>query len=171
MAQPSKTNYYMRIIHRYLGFFLAGIMIVYSLSGILMIFRETDFLKSEKITEKTLAKDFKVEELGKELRMRDFKVEKEDNGIVYFKNGTFDRNTGTLKFTKKELPLLLGKMEKMHKATHKSPLYFLNMFFGLSLFFFAISSFWMFMPDTDTFKKGMYYTIGGILLTLVMLFV
>jgi hypothetical protein len=171
MSQPSKTNYYMRIIHRYLGFFLAGIMIVYSVSGVLMIFRETDFLKSEKITEKTLPKDFKIEELGKEMRMRDFKVEKEENGVVFFKNGTFDKNTGTLKFSKKELPYVLGKMEKMHKATLKSPLYFMNMFFGLALFFFAISSFWMFLPDTDTFKKGMYYTIGGIILTLIMVFV
>jgi hypothetical protein len=29
----------------------------------------------------------------------------------------------------------------------------------------------MFLPDTDTFKKGMYYTIGGIILTLIMVFV
>ncbi len=28
----------MRLIHRYLGFFLAGIMAVYALSGIIMIF-------------------------------------------------------------------------------------------------------------------------------------
>ena len=35
----------MRIWHRYLGFFLAGIMAVYSTSGVLMIFRDTDFLK------------------------------------------------------------------------------------------------------------------------------
>jgi hypothetical protein len=171
MSQPSKTNYYMRIIHRYLGFFLAGIMMVYSVSGVLMIFRETDFLKSEKVNVKTLAKDIKVEDLGKEMKARDFKITKEENGVVYFKNGTFDRSTGTLQFTKKELPFVLGKMEKMHKATLKSPLYFLNMFFGFALLFFAISSFWMFLPDTDTFKKGMYYTIGGIILTLIMVFV
>ena len=37
----------MRIYHRYLGFFLAGIMAIYSISGIIMIFRDTDFLKKE----------------------------------------------------------------------------------------------------------------------------
>jgi uncharacterized iron-regulated membrane protein len=36
-----------RVIHRYLGFFLAGIMALYALSGIVMIFRDTDFLKSQ----------------------------------------------------------------------------------------------------------------------------
>jgi uncharacterized iron-regulated membrane protein len=45
-------NIKMRIIHRYLGFFLAGIMAVYAISGILLIFRETNFLKSEKSSKK-----------------------------------------------------------------------------------------------------------------------
>ena len=33
-------NNKMRIFHRYLGFFLAGIMAVYALSGIVLIFRD-----------------------------------------------------------------------------------------------------------------------------------
>ena len=37
-----------RVWHRYLGFFLAGIMAVYAVSGVVMIFRNTDFLKQEK---------------------------------------------------------------------------------------------------------------------------
>jgi uncharacterized iron-regulated membrane protein len=44
MSDVSKN---MRIYHRYLGFFLAGIMAIYSVSGIIMIFRDTDFLKKE----------------------------------------------------------------------------------------------------------------------------
>jgi hypothetical protein len=166
-----KLNNTMRVYHRYLGFFLAGIMAIYSISGIIMIFRDTDFLKSEKQIEKTFAKDIKPEELGKELRMRDFKIEKEENGVAFFKNGSFDRNTGIAQYKVKELPFILGKMEKMHKATSKSPLFFMNIFFGLSLLFFVISSFWMFLPKSDTFKKGIYFTIGGIILALIMVFV
>ena len=41
----SNLNTTMRIYHRYLGFFLAGIMAVYAISGIVLIFRDTDFLK------------------------------------------------------------------------------------------------------------------------------
>ena len=167
----NNINNTMRVYHRYLGFFLAGIMAVYAVSGIVMIFRETEFLKSEVITEKILPKDFKTEELGKEVRIRNFKIEKEENGIVYFKDGSYDRNSGTLKFTKKELPYILSKMEKMHKATTNEPLFFLNIFFGLSLLFFVVSSFWMFMPKVVIFKKGVYFTIGGIVLTLILLYI
>jgi hypothetical protein len=38
----------MRELHRYLGFFLVGIMSVYAISGVVLIFRDTDFLKKGK---------------------------------------------------------------------------------------------------------------------------
>jgi hypothetical protein len=169
----SKTNVNtkMRIYHRYLGFFLAGIMAVYAISGIIMIFRDTDFLKSERTVEKTFPPDFKIEELGRALRIRDFKIEKEENGIMSFKQGTFNKLTGVAKVTSKELPQVLEKLTQIHKASTKEPLFFLNIFFGLSLLFFVISSFWMFMPKTEIFKKGIYFAIGGIILTLILIFV
>jgi hypothetical protein len=37
------------------------------------------------------------------------------------------------------------------------------------LLFFVLSAFWMFMPGTAVFKKGLYFTAGGIILTLIML--
>jgi len=159
MSNPN-FNKKMRVYHRYLGFFLAGIMAIYAVSGIILIFKDTDFLKSEKQIEKTLPADFKTADLGKALRIRDFKIEKEENGIVYFKQGTFDKATGIAKVTSKELPRILEKLTQIHKASTKDPLFFLNVFFGLSLLFFVISSFWMFMPKTDIFKKGLYFTMG-----------
>jgi hypothetical protein len=90
---------------------------------------------------------------------------------VTFEQGTYNRNTGVAEFKVKEMPYLVNKMTKMHKATNKDPLFYLNIFFGVSLMFFVISSFYMFMPGTTIFKKGMYFTIAGIILTLVMLFV
>ena len=91
--------------------------------------------------------------------------------MITFPQGTYNKITGVADFKVKELPYLLNKMTKMHKATNKDPLYYLNIFFGLSLFFFVISSFYMFMPGTTIFKKGMYFTLAGIVLVLVMLFV
>lgn len=164
-------NNTMRVYHRYLGFFLAGIMAVYSISGMLMIFRDTDFLKSDKVTEKKFASDFKIEDLGKALRVRDFKIEKEENNIIYFKQGTFNKATGIAQVTSKEWPKLLEKLTQVHKASTKQPLFFLNVLFGLSLLFFVISAFWMFLPKTEIFKKGLYFTIGGIILTLILIFV
>jgi len=62
-------------------------------------------------------------------------------------------------------------MEHMHKATVESPLYYFNIFFGVALLFFVFSAFWMFAPKMPVFRKGMYFVVGGILLTLIMLFV
>ena len=64
-----KKNYF-RIIHRYLGFYLAGIMAVYSISGVSLIFRKTDaFKKVEKITQ-TLSPNLNINELAFRLKIK-----------------------------------------------------------------------------------------------------
>jgi len=161
----------MRIYHRYLGFFLAGIMAVYAISGIVLIFRDTDYFKVVKHFEKQLATNLTIEEIGKELRMRDLKIEKEDVVMLRFKQGTYNKSTGMAAYTTKELPYMLNKLTGLHKADTEKPLFFLNIFFGLSLLFFVISAFWMFFPGTSVFKKGMYFALAGVLLTLLLLFI
>ncbi len=169
MSNSMQTN--MRVYHRYLGYFLAGIMTVYSLSGIVLIFRDTDFLKSEKQVDKKLKPNLKVEELGKELRMRDLKADKEDSISISFKQGVYHKESGVANYTVKELPPAIEKLTKLHKANTKDPLFFLNIFFGVSLFFFVVSSFWMFLPKSSIFKKGLYFTLAGIVLTIILLIV
>jgi hypothetical protein len=161
----------MRIWHRYLGFFLAGIMAVYSISGIVMIFRQTDFLKQEKRIERTIGPNLAVAELGREIGIRELKIDREEGTSLYFRDGSYNKATGFVSYKTKTLPYLLEKMTKFHKATTKQPLFYLNIFFGLSLLFFVISSFWMFMPKNSIFKKGLYFTIAGVILTLLLLFV
>ena len=160
----------MRIYHRYLGYFLAGIMAMYSISGIILIFRETDFLKKEVEHVKQLAVNLKNEELGKELKIKEFKIDSENGSVVTFKQGTYNKETGNAVYTTRELPPLIAKMTKLHKATTKQPLYYLNIFFGLSLLFFVVSSFWMFMPKTTIFKKGLYFALAGAALTILLIY-
>jgi hypothetical protein len=159
----------MRVYHRYLGFFLAGIMAMYSISGILLIFRNTDFLKVDKTRTIMVPTDTKTDELGQALRIREFSIEREENGIIYFRQGQFDKATGVATVTVRELPGVLEKFTKIHKANTDSPLFFLNIFFGLSLLFFVVSAFWMFLPSTDVFKKGLYFAIGGAALVILLL--
>ncbi|NJB69954.1 hypothetical protein GGR42_000416 [Saonia flava] len=161
----------MRIFHRYLGFFLAGIMAMYALSGIVLIFRNTDFLKQEKLVEEKLAPNMAIDELGRAVHNRNLKITKKEGDVFYFSNGEYNNATGMATYTSKELPFVLNKMTKVHKATTNSPLFWLNIFFGVSLLFFVVSAFFMFLPKSDTFKKGLYYTLGGIVLTLLLLFV
>ena len=159
----------MRIIHRYLGYFLAGIMFVYALSGIVMIFRDTNFLKTEVVLEKQLEPDLTVNELKSKIRMKG-EVNEQEGDVLFFRNGNYNQQTGVAITKKMELPFILQKMENLHKATTDSPLYFLNIFFGGSLLFFVLSAFWMYTPKMPAFRKGIYFAIGGIVLTFLLLF-
>lgn len=161
----------MRLLHRYLGFFLAGIMAVYALSGIVLIFRDTDFLKSEQQITELIKPNSTGEDVGKQLGMRRFEVKSEDDSFIYFENGKYEKSSGKAEYTVKELPYVLDRMTHLHKAKSADPLYYLNIFFGVSLLFFVISSFWMFLPKTSLFKKGIYFTLAGIALTLILLFI
>ena len=161
----------MRIYHRYLGYFLAGIMAVYAFSGIVMIFRDTDFLKRDKQVEKKLAANLTEKELGEAIRNRNLKITSEDGDVALFANGTYNKVTGMANYTIKAWPIFIEKLTGLHKASTKQPLFYLNVFFGISLLFFVISSFWMFLPKTTIFRKGLYFAIAGVILTLILLFV
>ncbi len=165
-----KTGLSMRIIHRYLGFFLVGIMAMYALSGILMIYRNTDFLKKVVIEERKLEPNLAGKELSPKLRMR-IKEVKAEGDFLYFEQGNYNKKTGIAVVKTMKLPLLLEKMEHLHKATTDSPIYWLNIFFGVSLLFFVLSTFWMFKPTNSIFKKGLYFTLGGIIFTIVLLII
>ncbi|CAL68054.1 PepSY domain-containing protein [Christiangramia forsetii] len=160
-----------RIYHRYLGFFLTGIMAMYAISGIVLIFRNTDTFKIEETVEKKVATNLNEEQLGKTLKIKNFEIERTEGEIIYFEQGILDTSSGIAKYKVSQLPVILESFTKLHKANTNHPLYFLNIFFGLSLLFFVISAFWMFMPSTKIFRKGIFFTIGGIILTLILLFV
>ena len=161
----------MRIFHRYLGFFLAGIMAVYAISGIVLIFRDSDAFTVETQHSEKLKPNLSIKEVGEALEMRQLEVVKTKGDVIYFENGSYNYKTGIAEFTTKELPYVLDKMTHLHKAKSSQPLYVLNIIFGLSLLFFVISSFWMFILSSSMFKKGMIFTISGIFLALVLLFV
>ena len=169
MSNKSYLHRNMRIYHRYLGFFLAGIMAVYAISGIILIFRDTNFLKQTRQIEEQLKPGLPVEKLGKAIRMRELKIDSINGDIETFKNGTYNMATGAVSYTKKSLPKFLEKLTHLHKAGTKDPLFLLNVFFGAGLFFFVLSSFWMFMPGNSLFKKGLYFTLAGVILVIVML--
>ena len=171
MASDRKTALAMRTYHRYLGFFLAGIMAVYAISGIVLIFRDSDLFKKEVVYHKTAAPQLSKKTLPKALGERKLKVTREDDTYLYFKQGSYNKITGEAVYTKKQLPYLLGKMSNFHKAQSGDSLFFLNIFFGLALLFFVISAFWMYTPSTSIFRKGMLFVAAGILLTLILLFV
>lgn len=170
MRDKANIHKRMRVYHRYLGFFLAGIMAIYAISGVILIFRNTDFLKKSITEHKQLQAGMSERELAESIRIRNLRFEKSEGSIQYFKEGSYNSETGVTDYTLKKYPLPIEKLTHLHKATTKDPLFYLNIFFGVSLLFFVLSSFWMFLPKTNIFRKGLYFTLAGIVLTLLMLF-
>ena len=170
MSSKGTVHKRMRIYHRYLGFFLAGIMAMYAISGTILIFRDTNFLKKEKLVKERLKPGLAAADLGKAIRNRDVKIDSVNGNVQLFKGGSYNTTTGEVTYTTKTLPVLVEKLTHLHKASTKDPLFYLNVFFAVSLLFFVISSFWMFMPETTIFKKGLYFTLAGIVLTVLLLF-
>lgn len=170
MGQKSQSTF--RMFHRYLGFFLAGIMAVYAISGIVLTFRNTDMMKKEVTINQTLDTNLDEEGLGAALRLRGFRVDKVEGNIIHFnENGTYDASTGESTYTIKRLPIVLEKMNNLHKMHSGNPLFFLAIFFGVALLFFSISAFFMFKPSLPIYKNGIYFAVAGFLLTVILLLV
>ncbi|WP_421132693.1 hypothetical protein [Alteromonas sp. A079] len=167
MASP-KLHMAIRKYHRWLGFFLAGIMGVYATSGILLIFRPTDFLKFEQTQISQLTPGLTVETLPSELRVKGLKIASENDSTIVLNMGEYDKNTGSATITKKDYPIVLSKMVKLHKATNNSPLFFLNIAFGVGLLFFVISAFLMFIPKLPMYKNGLKIAGAGAIVTVLV---
>lgn len=167
--KSKSLNYYMRTLHRDIGFFTFGFVIIYALSGIVLIYRDTDFLKNEIVMERTLKPDMQIEDIGKELRLRDFKVTKTEGEIIYFQNGSYNKTSGVASFTSKDVIFPLNKFINFHKALSGQATHWFKLIFGVLFLFFAISSLWMFKPATKTFRRGMILASVGILFTIGLL--
>lgn len=171
MKNGKSAQQIMRSLHRDIGFFCLGFVLLYALSGTLLIYRDTGFLKQEKQMHKTLKPNMAPEELGKELRIKEFKVTKTEGDVQFFKNGTYNRSTGIAEYRIKELPRALNKLTELHKSPSGKPTHWATLVFGILLLFLGISSLWMFKPKSSLFRRGLYLSAAGIAVTIILLFI
>jgi len=158
-----------RLLHRNVGFFIVGFIVIYAFSGITLIFRDSDFLKQEKQVKITLPVGTKPNELGPVLRMRDLKITETRGDVVYFQGGSFNKVTGEAEYTVKELMFPFNKMTNFHKTPSRNPIHWLTLTIGILLLFMAVSSLWMFKINTKQFKKGLYTALAGIILAILII--
>lgn len=159
--------YYMRILHRDIGYLMIGLTLVFSLSGVLLIYRQTDLLKSDTEVSKTLSGGLSAEELGKALHLRKIKVSGDGGRYLLFssdpsvRDGKYDRENGSVTLIEKQLPPLLNKLNQLHKTRNSEAIHWFIVLYGVLLTFMAVSSLWMFKPSTRQFRRGLVFATVG----------
>lgn len=157
----------MRTLHRDIGFLMIGLTLVFALSGILLVYRSTDFLKSETVVTRTLDPALSIEDVGRALHLRKVSVGEDDGRRIAFssgpmaRDGSYDRQTGEVSYTAKQLPTFLEKLNALHKTGNSTALHWFSVLFGVLLTFLAVSSFWMFKPSTRQFRRGVAFAAVG----------
>jgi hypothetical protein len=169
--QKKSINYHIRSLHRDIGFFVLGLIVVYGLSGIMLIYKDTDFLKNEVLVEKNLSANIELSEVAKALKLKKIKVLKTEGAVLHFKNGTYNKETGLAIYSSKKLPAWLNKFIKLHKSTSRNIVHWGATILGILLLFLAISSFWMFKPKTKMFRRGIIFACSGIIVTIILLMI
>lgn len=173
--ETNKTHknirWYMRYLHNKIGFFIVGLVIIFSLSGIVQTYRDTGLLKHEVTHEINLSTNLNEAQLGANLKLRNFKVNKTEATILYFKEGTYNAETGIAKFKTKEWYSWITLFTELHKSSSKSFVHYFTVTFSILLLFMCISAFWMFKPSTKFFSSGILYTIIGIVASILLLIV
>ena len=157
-----------RILHRYIGFFLVGIMFIYALSGIVLTFRNSDIFRIQKHVELNLQPNLNVDQLAQTLRLRHLNIEKETEETLFFKAGQYNKASGVVSYEKSEYPTIISKLVNLHKTPSGGIVSWFTTFFGIALMFLAVSSFWMFKPKTKMFKKAILVATAGIIFTIIL---
>lgn len=164
-------QYYVRVLHRNLGFFAFGLIIFYSLSGIILIYRDVDFMKQDVAIEKIFSTNLSGDNLISALKLKNVKVASEDSITINFTNGTYSKVTGIANYTTKEVIFPFNKFINLHKATSQSPVHWFTVLFGVILFLLGISSLWMFKSSTKQFKRGILVALAGTTVAILLLFI
>lgn len=158
----------MRVLHRDIGFLTIGLTVVYAFSGVLLIYRNTDFLKTDKTEEKQLATQLTGNDLGPLLRIRSFKVEREEAGVIYFKEGMYDAATGKSVVTRKVYIPPFDKLVNLHKVTGASSVSLISLIYGLMLTFLAVSSLFMFKFGSRKSRRGLMMIAVSVVATIAI---
>ena len=164
-------HHIMRALHRDIGFFMIGIIVIFALSGITLVYRDTDFLKQEKLVEKKFPPNLDPQQLGQMLHMREFRVINTEGDTIFFPNGSYNSSTGAIKYTGKEIIFPINKFIDFHKKASQGELSWINVIIGILLFFLALSSFWMFKSKSKLFHRGLLFAGTGIVFAIVILII
>lgn len=174
-SHKKSFKYYVRCLHRDIGFLVLGLTIAYALSGVVLVYRETDFLKSEESVERTAPQQLAPEELGRMLHARRLEVTSVDGDVLHFqdgsaiKDGVYDKSTGSIRYVAKQYPTFIDKTIRLHKLSSSKALHVISVVYGVLLLFLAVSSLFMYSKGSGGFRRAMTVSGVGLLLAVALL--
>lgn len=174
MQNKSQAKSYIRIIrnlHRDIGFLVIGMTVLFCVSGVVLIYRDTDVFLIDKIVEEKIRPQLSENQLYKELPFRRFNVEKVEGDIVYFGQGWYNYKTGDVYYTITTYPWLIKKFNYFHRSISKEATHWIAALYGILLLFLSLSSFWMYKPSSNNFRRGIILTGIGVVIVIAIVFI
>lgn len=168
-SKNNQVSKLMRTLHRYIGFFLLTIMAIYALTGVVLIYRDTAIFKQEVHIEKTLATNLDEQQLEKAIKIKKLKITKQQDNILYFKQGQYDRQSGLVQYTEMQYPKWLDELIRLHKGNSEYAHSWLTTLFAIALFFFTFSSLWMIPGSKRARRISVSLVSVGILLAILLI--
>jgi hypothetical protein len=112
-----------------------------------------------------------VNKIGKAVNQKELKIIKIEGSVLIFKEGSYDANTGIVKYTTKELYNWIKPFTELHKSNSKGIIHYFTIAFAIALFFMSVSAFWMFKPGTKAFSSGVILTVVGIIASIILILI
>ena len=159
-----------RALHRDIGWFTAGLTLIFVLSGIAQVYRDSDFLQHEIQVPVQVDPGLQGEDIGRALRVREFKAERTEGSVTFFRGGSYDAATGKAVRTQKEFVFPLDRFSELHKQRSKEAWHWITLAYGALLGFMAISSFFMFKGGSPMAKRGLVLAGLGFAVALAVVF-
>lgn len=171
-----KTRKWMRNFHRDLGYFFAGIIVIYAVSGFLLNhFSHGDVAYID--IEFTVALDSNLtktevqaymEKHHADIEVKKYKL-KEKQVKLYLKNGkgVYSQGSGELEISSYKKNTLIYYMNRLHFNSLKYWTYIADAF-AIALVFFAISGLIIVKGKKGFMRRGIYLTVIGIILPLLI---
>jgi len=169
MEKTTSIYRWMRILHRDIGFFVIGLTVIYGVSGIMLTYRDTGFLKSEQQVEKQLEPGLQSGQLLRALHLKDVKIIGENDNTVQFSAGSYDKQSGEASYVSNELPWLLRTFNNLHFVSSQDSRHWFTTLYAFLLLFLAVSSFWMYKPGSRYFKRELVIALSGFAVSIIML--
>ncbi len=160
----------MRALHRDIGFLVIGLTIVYCVSGVVLLYRDTDAFTIDKQYVETVKPNLEADKLGEALKLRRLQVTSESADTIFFNYGTYCKSTGLADYTINTYPDLVWKINGFHKTKSRFGSHWLGLVYSIMLFFLAVSSFWMYKPKSNKLKRGLVLAAIGFIVAIAALY-